>query len=330
MAGAGYYVFNQAVAGGEYVTVPNVVGYHITDASDILIEKGLDLDLRSAVQIVSDDMPQHYVIAQRPTAGVVVRAGRKIIPTISKGTVHVPAPDLVNKTLEEARNLIEEGHFRVGTHARIAHATRPDTVIGQDPAPGRDVSRGAEIHLLVSNGLGSRASLMPDWAGKPLQEVMQVAAGLGLEAIANPVDAPGAAYDIVLAQEPAPGTLVRQGQQVIFDVRMSVATRPAATERKVKVVYKVPFSWYDREVRMVAIDKDGRRSTLFPLPQDFVNGAPPKYPSGTKITVDLSFLEEVTVEVYLDGEKAVSYYYQGTADPVITDHRLPSGGVDSA
>ena len=66
------------------VTVPRVVGLTIEDAEDTLKVHGL----RFAVDTLTDYsrvIPKGRVLAQRPDSGAVVKAGRRILATLSRG-----------------------------------------------------------------------------------------------------------------------------------------------------------------------------------------------------------------------------------------------------
>ena len=76
MAGAGIFVFNQAVVGGEPVTVPNIQHMSTSEAETVLMGKGLVLGTPSLVE--SNDVQANFILSQRPKAGEVVRAGRKV------------------------------------------------------------------------------------------------------------------------------------------------------------------------------------------------------------------------------------------------------------
>ena len=108
MAVAGFYVFNEAVAndaaavaGKEYVTVPNVQGRHKDEAKKLLQDVGLSMGAPSP--LVSSKVAPDYVMFQRPAPGEVVRAGRRVYPTVSMGTANVTIPSVVNLTEAEAR-----------------------------------------------------------------------------------------------------------------------------------------------------------------------------------------------------------------------------------
>ena len=68
------------------VTVPSVIGLKTEDAADTLKAHGL----RFAVDTLTDYsrvIPKGRVLAQRPDSGAVVKGGRRIWATLSRGRV---------------------------------------------------------------------------------------------------------------------------------------------------------------------------------------------------------------------------------------------------
>jgi beta-lactam-binding protein with PASTA domain len=326
MAGAAYYVFNQAVEGGGYVIVPDVTGMPVTKASTILGQAGLELGVQR--QVVSDRIPEYHVLLQRPTANRSVRMGRKVNLTISAGRESESVPGVVGKTLEAALKELETTRFAAGSIARIHRDAPENLVLGQDPAAGADAAVGSEIHLLISDGPEQKQTFMPDLVGKSIEETQILLAGMDVQAVPFSVDREGTNYETVLAQSPPPGTLLSPGQQVTFDVRLLPTTFLPNARRKISLTYTVPDVSEEVQVRVEVADQAGRKEPLYPLPADFVNGLPPRHPPGTQITFQIAFLNEATVEFYANGELHQSYYFEGSAEPVVTDHDM-HGDEDS-
>ena len=332
MAGAGYYVFDHALIGGDPVTVPNLVGSDAYDAYRLLYERGLEV---KQTQMPSD-LPKNQVIAQRPAAEKVVRSGRKVFLTVSAGEKYLKAPDLQRKTLTEALEIIQQGGFREGTRARMTHAAARDTVLGQDPSPSQFISAGSEISLLVSDGPAARAQLMPNLVGMPLKEAEAKLSQMGVSATAVKVSDPDATKDTVLAQKPEPGSLVQPGDIVTYDVRLSGADVQAGTsKRKVVVRYKdVPLDWLKRGFQVDVIPANGKRQTAPVV-------LPEEHAAFNEVNQTINNVpDKMTVEFYVtveseDGPKRIktrSYYYEGDNDPVITDYpvSLPEGDANAS
>ena len=330
MALAGFYVFNEALAGGEYVTVPDLVLKPYLDARDILARSNLEMG--SPEDVFTDKFPDNYVIHQRPAAGKVVRAGRKVYPSVSRMDSET-TPNVVGKPLVEAMSILESLQLRPPLSiSRVAHRAKKDTIISQDPEAGQKVPRGTEVQLLVSEGLGTTAVTfyMPDLMGMTPEQAAHELAPLNVRATLVKVDGKEPPLNVVIAQRPEAGTLLSAGSAVSYDVRTN-APVPGAW-RKVTVVYEIPryLTEPEVEVRMDAIFKDGTRKTPFPPLEYYVDGLPPKYRPDTKISQSIPFQDELTVEVFLDGVRVRSYYYEGDADAVIRDFQAKQGETSSA
>ncbi|MCL4219282.1 MAG: PASTA domain-containing protein [Candidatus Hydrogenedentes bacterium] len=314
MAAAGWFVFNKAVAGGEPVRVPNIVRQSLSEAAYMLNESGLEMGKQ--VHRYSDQVPEYHVLAQRPEAGKVIRTGRKVFPVVSVGPELQEVPNLVGRKLSEAKDiLLQSARFEQGTEARLPHAMPRDTILGQDPPAGTKLERGGVIHFLVSDGTEEEETLLtPNLVGMTLSEVMD------LEINATPilVDRADAARDVVLEQTPAAGTILGPNDQIFYKIRTDRSLPNAWHD--VYVSYTIPYSWTEREVTLEVIEKDGNKWVLFPKPEHYQNGQPPKYPSGYRIGGGLAYNDEVTVDVYLDGVKVRSYYFEAGAQPIITDY----------
>lgn len=328
MAAAGYYVFNQAVAGGRYVTVPNIVDLPLVDAYTVLVEQGLELGEKH--EVFDSAKPKNYVIAQRPQAGKVVRAGHKVHPTVSVGPDLVKMPSLIGQTTSEAQAAVSRaGQFNPNpVVATMPHRASFDLVIGQDPPPGKAVPRGTVISLLVSSGSATGNLLMQDLTGMAWEEAQRVLTRSGLKPVCIRTDRPDAPFDVVVSQQPPAGTLVQRGDEVKFWVRTSAEIADAY--REVKIAYTVPYSWFDREVRVDLVTPGSSPWTLFPQAKHYVDGKPPRFSGGETLPLSFSFRDQVTVEIYLDGKKVQSYYYKGDAEPVVTIHEERRSGEDNA
>jgi beta-lactam-binding protein with PASTA domain len=228
-------------------------------------------------------------------------------------------------TIDEAREAVSRmGGFQLGAQiAHIPHDAPYDTVIGQDPAPGHRVNRSAQIHLLASSGRNGRMMQMPDLQGMTRAEVERTLARLELDAAPFRVQRADAPLDEVLRQDPPPGKPVSEGDTVRYWINTDEPMPDAWQEAS--FTYTVPETWTEQEVRVDVINSAGARWTLFPRPENYVNGQPPRFSSGQRLPVSFSFQNEATVEVYLGGELVRSYYYAGDAEPVVTRYDAAEG-----
>ena len=318
MAGAGYFVFDRVSQGGEHVTVPDVQKLPVAEAMVLLAQEGLEW--AKPTVMVSELVPANYVLAQRPPAGKVVRTGRKIYLTISSGHEMQAAPNLVGEALQAARQKISDSKYREGTTARVSNPAPADTVLAQDPPPGQDIMTGAAIHLLVSSGLPRGPILMPDITGKSVQLVSRILDPLGVQVLPIKRIETNQEYDVVLVQSPEPGSLLTDTQVVSYEYRPSGLTPVPDARRVIELRFVGPLSWFNRPIRVDAIDASGRR-IVFPPQQEYEAGDRPLYEPYRELRYTSNpFAGDLTVEFYIDGRKARSYQYMGDDPPIVTDY----------
>lgn len=328
MAAAAYLVFNEAVKGGGYVTVPSITGLPLTQAANVLAESGLELGTQT--QVVSNQLPEYHVMLQRPAARKVIRTGRKVHITISSGKRLQVPPDLVGKDLASALSELGSTRFIAGAIARMPDDSPKDFVLAQDPASTREVTLGSSVHLLVSDGPASKPVHMPDLMGVTIEDAMDQLALERIQVDLLSVTRPGADYNVVLGQSLDPGSLLYEGQVVELNVRLLPNTSLANIKYTVDVDYTVPFTSSNPEIRVALVDIAGRRKTIFPLAHHFVDGKAPRFTAGSTITVpDVVYSEQATVEFYSDGDLDRTYFYDGNSAPVITGAERGGGPSDT-
>ncbi|MFM8906223.1 MAG: PASTA domain-containing protein, partial [Actinomycetota bacterium] len=75
------------------VTVPNLVGLSVQDATNVLKEAGLRLVVDQFV--ASTDIPANQILVQSPTAGLGARPNSVVTVNVSAGTNTVRVPDVI-------------------------------------------------------------------------------------------------------------------------------------------------------------------------------------------------------------------------------------------
>ena len=137
----------------QEVEVPDLGGFTILDAEAKLEE--LNLRKRYISYMESDNVPSNLVIGQSFTPGQMVHVRRGIDLLVSKGKKEVSyvMPDLIGKSLEEARIVLAERGLKIA-ESRIERINYPLTpqeiIISQSPKPGFKISANNLIDLKVS------------------------------------------------------------------------------------------------------------------------------------------------------------------------------------
>lgn len=140
------------VSGGQRAgTVPNVVGMPRADA-EIAIE-GAGYSVGEITEQPST-VVRGEVIGTRPRGGERVPQPGTVSLIVSAGTDAAPVPDVVGRSLDEARAAIEAAGLSLGDVVSDSGdaAGGPAVVVGQAPLGGNQAPRGSRVTLRVSGG----------------------------------------------------------------------------------------------------------------------------------------------------------------------------------
>lgn len=317
MAVSGYFVFMEALDGGQYVSVPDITGFPIAEASFRLTESELELAYGKEDQVPHSTVPKYHIITQRPESGRVVRTGRKIHAIVSMGEDFLRAPDLLRMSVAEAEEQLRQSRFRLGAVARVPSSLPRDTVIQQDPAPGRSIPNQGGVSLLISAGSQRATAYMPDLRGMSVQEALQVMSSFGVTLTPREVSIAGAREDVVLDQDPPPDTLIYDGQMVTYEYVPSLEEDPAAVPAFSSTLrHEMDRDWFDKYVRVDKVDSRGVRETLASFRPAYDEDSRRQRRTGSTLRIPVSYEDEVTVEVYVENDLSSSYLLRGGADPI--------------
>ena len=223
---------------GEVLTVPDVRGKSIKDATAALEKLGFSVEVRDSIYI--DTMPALLVYEQTPERGDVVKVHRTIYLTVNKVVPPmVPMPDLEGLTFRSAEMTLRARRLNVGdTIYKPDFAT--NTVLqqllnGKPINPGKEIPEGSNITLVLSSGTGSVENPVPETVGLTYMEAKEVLAASNLNIGTVLID--GGVTDtlgaFVFKQSPPRRNelgelnLIRAGESV--DLWLS-ATRPAGKD----------------------------------------------------------------------------------------------------
>ncbi|KAA0210861.1 MAG: PASTA domain-containing protein [Ignavibacteriaceae bacterium] len=139
------------VCGGEQlIDVPRLVGRSLRDARFYLQQRGLDIG--ETVKKFSNEFPDEYVISQIIQPGSKVKRDTKIDLIISNGPEigNLRVPDVIGKSLQEAKNIITESKLKVGRITYIASSESPGKVLDQYPKKDKSANEQTAVDIFVS------------------------------------------------------------------------------------------------------------------------------------------------------------------------------------
>ncbi len=194
-------------------TVPVVVGVDRAEAAAAVRDEGL----RPAVHFVwSDKHATGAVVRQKPRGGTAVEDGVKVDLWVSRGPLHIPAPDLGGLAASVARERLEAASLN-GRSRRAASESAPKgEIFKQKPAAGATVERGDTVTFWVSSGPPEVA--VPDVVGLSQGEASALLEEEGFIVQTDLVLGWGVFPGDVVAQDPAAGARARPGDEVLIEV----------------------------------------------------------------------------------------------------------------
>jgi serine/threonine-protein kinase len=133
----------------EMIAVPDLTDWPRQEAFERL--QDLNLRMRELTQ-ESDTVAEGHVIRTDPAAFVDAEPAQWVRVFISTGPQKFAIPNVIEATEEEARALLEQGQFEIGTVEYRDNDAKAGTVIGQSPRPGTNAAPGTVIDLEISNG----------------------------------------------------------------------------------------------------------------------------------------------------------------------------------
>ncbi|MEE9554423.1 MAG: PASTA domain-containing protein, partial [candidate division Zixibacteria bacterium] len=144
-----FIVMPLMVREGSETRVPDIVDLTLRAAEAKLQEAGLGTIKGN--EEFDPERPKGSVISQRPEGGSIVKKGRRVILTISKGSASATVPKIEGYSLREARFLLEKEGLQPGGIIWLTDDTKPDgVIISTVPSDGTVMKLNAEVELLVN------------------------------------------------------------------------------------------------------------------------------------------------------------------------------------
>ncbi len=197
---------------GREVTMPNLVGKSVTEATSLLRSRGLVL--RVADRIYSE-LPINVVVRQTPLAGLLMKESQQAHVVLSPQQAHVvlslgqrqlQIPLLEGNSLRASRIELLRAGLQVGEVSALTMPDKPaDEVVLQTPRPGAG-SATPRVDVLVSQGPRETAYVMPHFVGMTESDAERRLDASRLRRKVNYVTAPQWPRGTVVDQTPLAGS----------------------------------------------------------------------------------------------------------------------------
>lgn len=194
---------------GALVSIPEVSNTSVEAAGSRLGEEGLRY---TTSEVYDEVISAGMVVGTDPAAAQQIRRFQPVTLLVSRGPELFSVPNVIQRSLEDAREKITEAGLATGTVTEEFSEDVPaGQVLAQVPAADADLRRGTPVDLTVSKGPAPVE--VPVVAGKTEQEAVRLIQEAGLSATVSPerinsVDVPKGS---VAVQTPSSGLVERGG-----------------------------------------------------------------------------------------------------------------------
>lgn len=198
------------------VTVPELMGRSVNEASALLAHSGLALKVEEGARI-DPKVPAGQILAQEPQAGVSTRRQRSVKVWISAGPRSLKVPAFVGESEPAARLRAQQNGLALSRIAEIRSADyQAGAVVAQSPPPE---TTSAHVALLVNRGERGTSYVMPDLIGVNGDRAADLLRAKGFRvAVVGEHPYPGVPAGIVLRQNPQGGFQIAPGEPISLEV----------------------------------------------------------------------------------------------------------------
>ncbi len=164
--------------GEAKVTVPDVLGMTVEEATEALNKKGLGLSIED--RAFSDKYEKGEIMEQKTAANEKVDKNTEIKVIVSNGEeiLKVAVPNVSGQSESAAQKALEDANLVVDSESKYDDTIEAGKVISTDPAAGTEVEEGTHVKMYVS--MGVEKVEVPKLTGLTSEEAQAALAAVGL------------------------------------------------------------------------------------------------------------------------------------------------------
>lgn len=205
---------------GRMVPTPALVGMTVAQAEQVAADAGLTVAV--AGEEYSESIPAEAVVSTDPSSGSSVAPGETVGLIVSLGPERYDVPTITGLSRADANQALDELTLVPGdVTRRFSEDVAKGLVISQDPAPGTEVRRAAEVSFVVSRG--RQPIDVPDVVGRAQGAAVSAIEDASLVADVDEQFSSEVEKGRVISQNPTEGTLFR-GEPVSIVVSLGPET----------------------------------------------------------------------------------------------------------
>ncbi len=202
----------------EQITMESLVGMTVTDASKLLEENKVIIDVEA--EEFNTEYEKGEIISQVPEKGAILKEGQTITVVISKGEETVKVPNFVGLHYEKANILANNSNLTLEIQREFSEE-KPGNVISQSVEADADIKKGGIVEIVVSIGEKANAHIMPNIVDKPKSEAIETMTSINLK-----IGSIGTEYSNkikegnIISQSIPAGAEINEGSMVSFIISL--------------------------------------------------------------------------------------------------------------
>ncbi|MBC3804734.1 Stk1 family PASTA domain-containing Ser/Thr kinase [Acetobacterium fimetarium] len=136
---------------GKNVSVPDIKGKTVAEATTALQKVGLNLEVEK--EVYNADVATGLIITQNPESATELKSGKTVKVTVSRGVKTGTVPNVIGMSEAEAVKAIEAANFVVGEIKREYNNNyNSDIVFQMSPTGNTTANEGTKVTISVSKG----------------------------------------------------------------------------------------------------------------------------------------------------------------------------------
>jgi beta-lactam-binding protein with PASTA domain len=260
-------IFFVAVRGAEQTMVPEVRGKELTEA--LLELQVKELYPRIQLRYSQSSRDRGHILEQDPSAGTIVKAGRKIRLVVSQGVMINRVENYIGRNIDDVRMDLQvlvtsSGSPLLTLKEPLMYDFSPEpagTILQQKPEPGTNISGPMNLEFVVSQGQEHILITVPQLVGLSLSAALEQVGRMGIVFEFSLREfREGERGETVVHQSPVAGTSVTSN--TVVDIVVNAPARLAAGEVYKLFTYTLPRNPYPLPVRLEALLPSGERIRL--------------------------------------------------------------------
>lgn len=247
--GAAAYAF----FAGKTVTVPDIKGKTVAEATTALDKLGLILEVEK--EVYNADTEAGLIMTQNPESTKELKSGKTVKVTVSKGVKTGTIPSVIGMSEADAVKAIEAAKFVVGEIKREYNSNyNADIVFQMNPAGNATANEGTKVTIYVSKGedLVTVPSVVGQTEADARSSITNAGLTMGTVSYESSTEY---AQGMVIKQSPSDGTQVGRSSEVTLTVSNGKISTQKLTIDLSEYIQKNPAKSVKVKVVLSAADK---------------------------------------------------------------------------